>query len=271
MAKKLLLLVCILISPMLLAQDIDRTMVKGKIHVPSGEDSEGISVYNISSQKGTITEADGSFNIEVAENDRVQIFALQYQTFTVVVDKGIVEKKQMNIVMNPAINQLDEVVVRPYDLSGNIRADVKKIPTYYASEDWDLSYKALEYGYGFERDPQSAIEGNAAEEALNSHYLKHGVDVIAILGGVSRLLFPKGKKISLVEKSQANQLVSNNMQQRFSRVFIEDNFNIPEEKAVDFLYFAQEHGLDQDLLKPENEMRLMQFLKEKSKEYKERQ
>jgi hypothetical protein len=64
--------------------------------------------------------------------------------------------------------------------------------------------------------------------------------------------------------------VSNNIQQRFSKDFIAANFDIPEDKAVDFLFYAQENGLDQDLLKPQNEMQLMEFLFKKSKEYKER-
>lgn len=255
---------------MLIAQDIDRTKVLGKIHVPQGEDAEGISVYNISSQKGTITDANGSFEIEIAENDRIQITALQYQSFTVIVDKGIVERKLLNIFLNPSVNQLEEVVVRPYDLSGNINVDVKKIPTYSVTKDWDLSYGNLEYGYNFEPDEKTAISGNAAEEALHSNALKNGADVLAILGGVGQLLFPGGKKISAVQREENKALVSNNIQQRFSKDFITANFGIPEDKAVDFLFYAQENGLDRDLLKPNNEMELMEFLFEKSKEYKER-
>jgi len=270
MTKKLLLLLFIVTSPALFAQDIDRTKVSGKIHVPQGEDAEGISVYNISSQKGTITDADGTFEISIAENDRLQITALQYQSFTVVVDKGIVDRKVMNIFLNPAINQLEEVVVRPYDLSGNINVDVKKIPTHNVTKDWDLSYYNLEYGYQFEQDDKTAIKGNAAEEALHSTSLEDGANVLAILGGVAQLLFPNGKKISIVEEQENQSLLSNNIQQRFSKDFIAANFGIPEDKAVDFLFFAQENGLDQDLLKPQNEMQLMEFLFQKSKEYKER-
>lgn len=271
MTTKLLLFLFLLAAPVLLAQDIKRVQVAGEIHVPKGEDAEGISIYNVSSQKGTITDAEGAFKIEVAENDRLQIFALQYQTFTVVIDKGIVEKLKLNIYVNPAITQLDEVIVRPYDLSGNIKADVEKIPTYTIDKNWDLSYRAMEFEYGFERDEISAIEGNVAEEALNSHYLQNGLNVVNILGGVGKLLFPKGKSISLVEKENKKQLVSNNIQQRFSREFIQDNFDIPEEKAFDFLYYAQDNGLENDMLKTENEIRLMDFLHAKSKEYKKLQ
>ncbi len=255
---------------MLLAQDIDRTKILGKIHVPQGEDAEGISVYNISSQQGTITDANGSFTIDIAENDRLQITALQYQSFTVSVNRGIIERKLINIFLNPAVNQLEEVVVRPYDLSGNINVDVKKIPSYSVATDWDLSYGNLEYGYNFKPDDKTAISGNAAEEALHSNALKNGADVLAILGGVGQLLFPKGKKITVAERERNQALVSNNIQQRFSKDFIADNFDIAENKAVDFLFYAQENGLNEDLLKPENEMELMEFLIKKSKEYKER-
>ena len=84
------------------------------------------------------------------------------------------------------------------------------------------------------------------------------------------MLFPKGKELSAVQKQESNQLVSNNMQQRFSKQFIAANFAIPEEQAVDFLFYAQDNGLDKKMLQPENEMELMEFLLRKSKEYKTR-
>ena len=270
MVKRLFFLLFVVISPTLLAQDIERVKVSGKIHVPSGEDAEGISVYNISAQKGIVTDADGAFEIAVAENDRLQIFALQYKTFIVVMDKGVVDKKELNIFLNPSITQLEEVVIRPYDLSGNVRADVEKIQTYYISKDWDLSYKSMEYEYNFKRDQSSEIQGNAAEEALNSNHLTNGLNFVSILGGVGSLLFPKGKKLNSEQQVKSNEALSNNVQQRFNREFIHDNFDIPREKAYDFLFYAQENGLDERLLKPENEMQLMEFLHEKSKEYKER-
>ena len=270
MAKKLLLLLFIIVSSTLLAQDIERTKVAGKIHVPNDDDAEGINVYNVSSQKGTITNADGSFEIEIAENDRLQITALQYQSFTVIVDKGIVERKRINIFMNPSVNQLEEVVVRPYDLSGNINVDVKKIHTYAVNKDWDLGYENLEYGYHFEQDLQTKIAGNAAEEALHANNLTNGANILGLLAGAVSLFLPKKDKTSPAEKLETGNSLNNNLQQRFSKNFITSTFEIPEDKAVDFLYFAQENGLEQRLLKPQNEMELMEFLLKKSKEYKAR-
>gem|GEM_PF-73786 len=271
MVKNLLIFILLAISPSLIAQDIIRVEVSGKIHVPKGEDAEGISVYNLSSKMGTVTDEDGSFKIAVAENDRLEIFALQYQSFKVVIDKGVIDQKRISIFVNPAVNQLEEVVVRPYDLSGNIRADIKKIPTYDVGKDWNLSYSAMEFDYNFTRDKQSEITGNAAEEALNEHHLTDGLNFIAILGGVGKMLFPNDKKLTKDELQRMNIKQSNNMQHRFSQEFIHDNFDIPWDKTSDFIFYAQENGLESNLLKPENEMLLMEFLMEKSKEYRMRE
>lgn len=270
MVKKLIFILFLVLPPLLIAQEIERVWVEGKIHVPKGEDTEGISLYNVSSQKGTVTDVEGNFEIELAENDRLQVFALQYQSFTIIIDRGTIDRKTINIFVNPAITQLDEVIVRPYDLSGNVHADVAKIPTYYITKDWDLSYRNLEFGYYFTPDEASSIRGNVAEEALNSHNLKHGLDFIAILGGVGNLLFPSDRKINSAERRKVDESLSNNMQQRFSREFIHDNFGISKEKAFDFLFYVQENGLDTTLLKPENEMQLMDFLHKSSEEYKKR-
>ncbi len=270
MAKKLLLLIFIVLSTTLMAQDVERTKVAGKIHVPNGDDAEGINIYNISSQKGTVTNPDGTFEIEIADNDRVQITALQYQSFTVVIDKGIITQKRMNIVMNPSINQLDEVVVRPYDLSGNINVDVKKIHTYTVNKDLGLSNYNLRYGSDLNPDDKTKISGNAAEEALNGKTLTNGANILGILAGAVSLLLPKKDKTIPAERLETGNALNNNLQQRFSRNFIASTFDIPEEKVVDFFYFAQENGMEQRLLKPENEMQLMQFLQKKSKEYKAR-
>lgn len=266
MVKKLLFIFTVLVTALVSAQDIDRVLIDGKITAPSGEDLEGITVYNISSQKGTITTASGEFEIEVGENDRLLINALQFQSFTVIVEEGILKTGKISIFLNPAMNQLAEVIVRPYDLSGNIRVDVNRIKT-YAPLELDLSYETLEFEYDFAPDAQTAIRGNAAEEALNSNALKNGINFVSILGGLASLIVPKATFKYGVEEKQA---FATNLKQRFSPEFISKTFDIPEGKAIDFLYFVEENGMDPDLLKPENEMLLMEVLLQQSLIYKQK-
>ena len=45
----------------------------------------------------------------------------------------------------------------PYDLSGNINVDVKRVSV-IDSPNWDLSYETLEYDYEFTQDRQSQVD-----------------------------------------------------------------------------------------------------------------
>ncbi len=251
---------------LLLAQEVDRTLIDGFITAPAGEDVEGVNIYNKSTQKGTVSDVNGEFKLEVGVNDRVLVTALQFQSFTVIVDKGVIDSETMKIYLNPAVNQLEEVIVRPYDLSGNIVADVNRVKTYTFVPKMDLSYEALNFEYEFTPDALTKVDGNAAEEALHNNSLKNGASLLGIIG----LLLPKDITIDLVKnKSIEDRIqISRTLRQRFSNAYIFETFGIPEEKANDFLYFAEEGGLTGTMLKAENEMKLLDYMYKQSELYK---
>lgn len=257
------------ISVSCFAQQIGRVVVQGEIVVPKGDDREQISVYNVSSQKGTATNAEGKFTLEVAPNDRVLITAIQFQSFTVVVDKGVVDKKIMRIYLNPSINQLEEVVVSPYDLSGNINVDVKRIKVYNSPE-YDLSYETLNYEYAFTPDRQSSVEGNAASEALNSSGMQNGFNFVSVFGLLAKAVFPKKEKKNTIETFNNGRVLVTALQQRYSQQYYAETFTIPTEKVDDFIYFAEENAIEPYMLKPENEIELLEVLFEQSNLYKSR-
>jgi len=267
--RRFLLVPFLLLTFLCCAQQIERVLVDGEIIVPRGEDREQISVYNVSAQKGTATDADGKFTLEVGKNDRVLITAIQFQSFTVVIDAGVVDKKLMRIYMNPSVNQLDEVVVSPYDLSGNIQVDVNRINVYEAPN-YDLAYKTINYDYEFTPDRQSAIEGNAAEDALHNGGLKNGANFISILGALATAIFPKKDKSTPVETINNGQVLVTALQQRFSAQYYAETFCIPAEKVDAFIYFAEENAIEPYMLKSENEIELLEVLFEQSKIYKAR-
>jgi hypothetical protein len=258
-------LILLIFPVFLFAQDIERVSVKGTITAPIGEDVEGINIYNLSSQEGTVTDADGVFNLRVGINDRVQVTALQFQSFTVIVDRGVMDVREMNIYMNPAVNQLEEVIVRPYDLSGSIVVDVRRIQTSVVAPDWDLSYSTLEFDYQFSPDRQTGVRGNAAEEALGYSDLRAGANVLGLVG----LLFPKKKK-SEKQVVTEKEVITTSLRQRYSNAYMTETFGIPDEQVNDFIYFTEENGIDKNLLISENEIQLLEFLHRQSELYKAR-
>ena len=271
MTKQLLIILFFIFSISAFSQEIERIKISGKITSSKGEDVEGINIYNKSSQKGTITSITGEFEIMVAKNDRVLISAMQFQNFTIIIDEGIIESKMVNILMNPVINQLDEVLVSPYDLSGNIVADVKRINVTSVSNEFDLSYKTMEFEYEFSPDAQTSVKGNKAEEAFHNGQEQYGGDLIGLAGLLVSAFVPinksKSKPRTKREVISEVDMITNAVQHRFGVAYISENFDIPEEKVNEFIYFVEENGIDRNLLKSENELLLIDFLDTQSKAF----
>ncbi len=271
MNKQLLLILLMITSLSAFSQEINRITISGKITASKGDDVEGINIYNKSSQKGTITSSTGEFEIKVAENDRVFISAMQFQNFTVIIDEGIIESKKMQIALNPVINQLDEVLIRPYDLSGNIVADVKRINVSSVSNKYDTSYETVEFGYEFSADAQTSVKGNKAEEAYHNGQEQYGGDLIGLGALLVSAFLPanknKSKKGTKKEEISQVDMVTNAVQKRFGINYISKTFNIPEDNVNEFIYFVEDNGIDKELLLPENELLLIELLDKQSKAY----
>lgn len=269
MNKQLLLFFSLIVSISVFSQEIDRITILGKITASKGDDVEGINIYNKSSQIGTITSFTGEFKLKVAENDRVLISAIQFQNFTVIIDKVIIETKTMYIALNPVINQLDEVLIRPYDLSGNIVADVKRINVSSVSNKYDTSYETLEFEYEFSADVQTSIKENKAEDAYHNGQEQYRGDLIGLGALLVSAFLPKNKNKKSTKKEQISEvdMITNAVQKRFGNSYISKTFNIPEDKVNEFIYFVEDNGIDKKLLLSENELLLIEYLDKQSKAY----
>jgi hypothetical protein len=248
-----------------IAQDVKRIPIKGTIITPIADQVEGIHIYNISSQNGVITDANGQFKIDVAANDRLQVTSLQYISFNLIVKGIVLKKKTVTIYLNPEVNVLKEVFVKTYDLTGDITVDVGKIKTIGGFSNFDLSYEALEFGYEFGPDAQTAVKGNIARDTYNNGQVREGADLIGGVSLLTRLIFGKQKK-----KTNANQLSAdkiNEFRDKFTNDFIVSHYNIPEDKVADFVYYINESDFEANYLNPENELLLLDYMVAKSEEY----
>ncbi|WP_203293648.1 carboxypeptidase-like regulatory domain-containing protein [Luteirhabdus pelagi] len=247
------------------AQTSERTIVPGVVTAPVGDDVEGVHIFNKSINKGTVTDASGAFELLMGRNDHIVVTALQYQTFTVIVDEETILKNNLKIYLNPAINELEEVVIRPHSLTGNLKIDAENIDTYVFVPNWDLSYETIMNDYEFAPDRLSKIQGNAAEDALGLNKMPvASLDFVK----VAELIFPKRKK----SKGKAEKLKSRSdlfeaLQNHYSDSFLWTTFGIPKEKAKHFLYYTIDNGLKSEWLTDENALLLFEFMLEQSEAY----
>ena len=52
--------------------------------------------------------------------------------------------------------------------------------------------------------------------------------------------------------------------------FFREQLNIPQDNIKEFIFFAEDNGLTPEMLKPENELKLIEFLIAQSQKYKQR-
>jgi hypothetical protein len=258
--KKLLPLFVFLISFSAISQDIRRENVKGKIIV-EGNDIEGISIYNSSSSKGTITNENGEFIIAVAINDLIEIRALEYQNFDVRINKAILDSKRINIFLIEEVNKLDEVVVIKKRLTGDLKTDINSVKIF--NPKLDAIYFGIEThdAYDFTEDNKSQIKNMAIRSEAQA--MVHSLNVINV---VDQLLIPlfrsevKDKKAAGIPEVPAKSI-----KYYLGSNFLANNFNIPEHRVEEFIrYVEDDKAFDFELLNYGHELEFLEVLNAKS-------
>ncbi|WP_125411795.1 hypothetical protein [Leeuwenhoekiella sp. MAR_2009_132] len=245
-----LLFLLIMSSTAAISQKIARVMVAGQVIVPMGDDPSGIVIYNKTSLRGTITSLEGTFDLAVAQNDEVVIQSLQFAPVTVLVDKGIVNSKQINITLRETITVLDEIVVTPYDLTGDIVADVNRVrviePVPFTGDDIRIE------------DSQYDQYSPAENVALDNQRWRYGLNFVNIFKAV----FDINKNDDDIQKSAEDELA-----QMYSNQFFQENLNIKKEAIGAYMDYVAENGLSKEMLENGNELNLIQFLIEKRDDF----
>ncbi len=116
------LLILSVISNVVMAQKVN---VTGRVDDESGISLPGVNVFNVNTQKGTVTDKDGNYSIEAEKGQELQFSYIGMQPVIV-----IVEQSTINVVLKSDDKMLDEVVAIGYgtstkkDLTGSV-ASVK--------------------------------------------------------------------------------------------------------------------------------------------------
>jgi len=267
--KRIVLVMLLIVSGFSAFAQIDsRIEVQGTIYVPTQEDPEGVSIFNLNSKRGAVADNNGNFSLKVQVNDSIRITSLQFQPFTVLVRETVVSSKKLNIYLNEVINSLPEVVVSPYDLSGNINVDVSRLESKdYAKNmsSGELMNATAEVSYG---PAVNSAPRNTAMLSGNTR-LVNGINFVNIFKEL--LINNKEKEIRNPYSDIPNAEIDNEIRKLYDDDFFKENLNIQMEDINDFIYFADDNGLSEQMLKKGNELDLIDFLVEQSKKYKKQQ
>lgn len=105
---------------------------------------ESVHVVNLNEVVGTITNEKGEFNIPAKVNDTLFITFLGFKSQKVRVTNDMFKFKDTKISLTELAYALEEVIVRPYSLTGYLEIDVKNLPLNNA---FQYSISGLSVGY----------------------------------------------------------------------------------------------------------------------------
>lgn len=263
--KKVLLLLFAISTLTAFSQDVDRITVNGRIVVAS-DDKEGVAVFNSSSNQGTYTDKEGNFEIKVALNDVVEFGALQFKDFNVTISEKVLASKRLTVILVEEVNKLDEVVLLPFDLTGNLAADLENVRTYNVSLD-DV-YFGLDNIEDFEFSTDYKTEtDNLAFKEYNPG-MEHMIDLVNVAGFLIKQVVNTDKESA--KNNRALQLEKTPFKKAldtYSVNYIHNNFEIPLDKVDAFIDYVEQEGVEASLFEDNNEMQLLERISQLSKAF----
>ena len=126
------------------SQDEDQT-IKGKV-LNDADDTpiENVHIVNMNQVVGSISKEDGSFSIPAKVNDTLYFSYLGFKSIRVRVTNDWFKYGDIKIKMTELGIALEEIVLRPVQLTGYLEVDAKIIPIY---DNYRYSISGLNTGY----------------------------------------------------------------------------------------------------------------------------
>ena len=249
--KQYLLFVIILFSFSLNAQNllqdqkITATIINSNTFLPVSN----VNVVNINKIKGSVSNAYGLFEIEATINDTLHVSCIGYQSLKVRVTNDWVKNKSTKIQITTKAYALEEVVVRPFNLTGYLEIDSRLIPL---RENYRYSISGLSTGYE---------GGNYSPGAFGK--------VLGSIFNPADLLYNffgnKPKELRKLREMKKDDSVRNLLASRFDRETLAVLLNVDKKDIAEIL---ERCNYSEEFVKNANDLQVMEAMSECYEEYK---
>lgn len=222
---------------------------------------ERATITNATSNTYSISDDLGFFSIFAKEGDTLVISSVAFDTERLILKGSDFKQLICTIHLSLNVNQLDEVKVGPYKLSGDLVYDAKRIkvkPSFQVDLP-DLDIKNMEIT-GVKARVENLAMSNVDRPLNGVDFVKLGGKLIGLLGGSSSEKTP----LKTMKHYTATEF-SAEMKKRFLPEFYQKKLNVQEDEISLFLEYCFSEEINQKLLlEKENGLALIDFLVEKS-------
>jgi len=260
-ANSLLSFFIFLLTQIAFSQQLPREMLYGQI-VADSLSIENVAIMNSSTSKTVASDNKGFFNIAAREKDTLIFSSLVFNSKRVVLTAADFKMKLIRVKLEISITNLDEVVISPHWLTGSLEIDHKniKIP-----ELPKIDIRLALIG-NFEDDEQSSPDNTAMPGYVDMTYMAK-IDLQKLTGKLLRLFQKPREKKTIVFISE--KIFAEAVREMYSDDFFVYSLQIQKNKIGLFLNFCENELDVRRLLDPKNEIELIDFLIEKSKQFKQ--
>jgi len=247
MIKYLIALFLITFSFSIQAQE--NILLKGKIKNDAlGEIS--INIINLTQKTGTTNSLNGNFEIKVIENDTLLFSSIQYDKLKIRISKEILENGFLEVTLQENVNELEEVNINNYGLTGSLTQDTKNIKTYTAA------------GFGLPVSKKPPLT-QAERRIYSATHSSGGLPVDYLINVISGRL----KYLKQIKENQDLSILVNTTIETFPPEFFTDYLHLSEDLIYRFVYYcAEQHNLKY-VIKTGNELDLIKFFEKISEEF----
>ena len=148
--KNILIFISLSLSFVCFSQQQNQ-IVRGKVQSETSKSVlQNVHVINLTKVKGTITNSSGEFEIQAKVNDTLYFSYIGYKPLKIVVTNDLIRFKDNTIELTELAFALEEIVIKPYQLTGYLEIDVKNAPVNTSTR-----YRILGLNLGYEAGRRS--------------------------------------------------------------------------------------------------------------------
>ncbi|RAV27861.1 carboxypeptidase-like regulatory domain-containing protein [Sinomicrobium soli] len=210
---------------------------------------DNVHVVNLNQVIGTVTDGRGTFDIPASANDTLYLSFLGFKSIKVRVTNDMLKFGNTRIGLTELAYALEEVVVRPYRLTGYLEIDAKNIPINTAGR---YSISGLPKGY----EAGSANPG-AISKVLGAIF--NPVDFLHNVFG------KKAKEMRKLRKVKENDEIRNLLASKFDRETLSELLQL---EKVDIDEILRNCNYSKDFIRTANDLQILDAIHDCYEEYK---
>ena len=254
MHKSVLISLFTLFCGIITAQDYK--LLNGKISHPNLIVA-GIHVINADRGLAEITDIDGNFEISVAIGEELIFSGVQYKKRALIITPEIFALDEITVYLEAFINELDEVVVKPHNLSGSLSSDLNNVKEQINFDDVGIpGYKGVR--------KEKIVSGKSLILSTLLLPISGGINIDALYKHLSGYY----KKLKKRRKLDAQFETVFSIIKFYGVYFFEENYALEQEEVYDFVLGCSENSQLIDYYKKDMHEQVVQAFEEyKKKQY----